>query len=445
MSVQKQEVSSLGENDHPTENDHQIEDDFARQPVPADKTLSGIHIAFVVIGGTIGIPVFLMSANIGGQIGLSSAMMAFSFGCFILGILGGLTSLTGARTHLSTYMLVEFAFGRKGAKLVNLIIALSLIGWYGVTINVFAQAMDIVVRDLLNQELARVWYIFGGSILMCGVTVSGFKGIDKLAIILVPFMIIFLLYAAVISYDMIPSWDRGNSTSEGLDFSGAVSAVIGSYIVGVVIQPDYSRFAKSPRHALWAVFIALGVSFPIVMILSAIPALGTGESDLVKIMILLGIGVPAFLLLLLGSWSSNVLSLYSSALSFSTIVAHVPLWKIIVAIGTVGTGLAFLDIQEYLVDFLLLLGISIPPVAAIYVIEVLINRKSNCDIEGLKSEPAINKAAFFAWGSAILMGFLAQNSVFSITTIAAMDTIVISAFIYLSCLYFSKKNKGAEK
>jgi cytosine permease len=243
-------------------------------------------------------------------------------------------------------------------------------------------------------------------------------------------MLFFLIYAAYLSSGKITSWDMTSSAGTGISFSEAVSAVIGSYIVGVVIQPDYSRFAKNSRHALWSVFVALGLSFPVVMVLSAIPGIATGEQDLVKIMIALGIGIPAFLLLLLGSWSSNVLSLYSSALSLATIFTRVHLWQIIAAIGVIGTAIAFLDIQDYLVKFLLLLSISIPPVASIYVMETLVLRKSQCDVVKLAKESPVNYVAFLAWGSGIGMGLLAENGIFSISSIAAIDAIIVSSACY---------------
>ena len=44
-----------------------------------------------------------------------------------------------------------------------------------------------------------------------------------------------------------------------------------------------------------------------------------GEPDILYVMILIGIGVPAFALLVLAAWSSNVLSLYSGSLAMATI------------------------------------------------------------------------------------------------------------------------------
>nr|WP_243749370.1 cytosine permease [Pseudoteredinibacter isoporae] len=406
------------------------QEDFSREPVPQEKTLSGVHIALVIIGGTIGIPVYLMSANLGGSLGLAQAGPAFLLGCLVLACLGALTSLSGSRSHLSTYMLVAFAFGRSGAKLVNFIIALSLLGWYAVTMNVFAQAMDSMVQDLSGYRVQHAWYIVIGSLMMCGVSIAGFQGIDKLALMLVPIMLVFLLYAALLATETKALSDMLSAQQPALSFSQAVSAVIGSYIVGVVIQPDYSRFARNDRHAMWAVFFALGISFPIVMLLSAVPGVATGEQDLVKIMIMLGIGVPAFILLLLGSWSSNVLSLYSSSLSVATIFTRVHLWKIILIIGFLGTLLAFLNAQTYLVDFLLLLGIAIPPVAGIYAIEVLLFRRGHCDVRQLDEEPPFNRAAFFAWGAAILFGWLSQNQVLSLVSVSAIDSLAVACALY---------------
>lgn len=122
-------------------------DDFSREQVPGDKTYSGIHIGMIIVGGVIGIPGFLQAARVGGSLGLERAALAFLAGGFILGSLGALTSYAGTRTRYSTYMLTGFAFGRTGGKIVNFIIALTLIGWYGVIINVFAAAADLVVQS----------------------------------------------------------------------------------------------------------------------------------------------------------------------------------------------------------------------------------------------------------------------------------------------------------
>ncbi|MEQ8800736.1 MAG: hypothetical protein RLP45_01715, partial [Haliea sp.] len=105
---------------------------MAAPGVSAGETLSGVHIALVIIGGTIGMAVFLVSAQIGGSLGLQRAAWAFVAGCLILAVMGSLTSHVGATTRLTTYQLCAQAFGGAGAQLVNTVIALSLIGWFAV-------------------------------------------------------------------------------------------------------------------------------------------------------------------------------------------------------------------------------------------------------------------------------------------------------------------------
>ena len=416
-------------------------DDFSREQVPRDKTYSGIHVGMIIVGGVIGIPGFLQAAKVGGSLGLEKATVAFLTGCFILGSLGALTSYVGTRTRYSTYMLTGFAFGRTGGKFVNFIIALTLIGWYGVIINVFAAAADLVIRDLFGPGIPVWAYIVTGSCLMIGVTLSGFKGIDKLAMCLVPVMLVFLFYAAWLSWDDISSWNRGSPGAQPLSYSTAISSVVGGYIVGVVIQPDYSRFAKNVRHAMWAVFIALWVVQALVFFLAAIPSVATGVSNLIMIMVTLGIGVPAFFLLLLSSWCSNVLCLYSSGLSMSTIFTRARLWQLILAIGVAGTALAFMYSDDYLIPFLVLLGVTVPPIASIYVLDVILFRRGGNGIDIAVAKPGINMDAFSAWGIAVLVGYLAQAERFSISGIASLDSILTASVVYYGLTTLSNRGR----
>lgn len=410
-----------------------IQDDFARIPVPPGRRVGGFHIAMVVIGGTISIPGFLMAAAIGGGLGVAHAAAAFVLGCFTLAVLGAMTAWAGVKSRFSAYMLAEFAFGRRGAAVANLAVALSLVGWFGVISNIFAQAADGLARQTIGLTLPVEIYVVTGSLLIVGVTISGFKGIDKLALALVPLMALFLIYAAVLSAGKIDSWVLP-ADQHALSFSSAVSAVIGSYIAGVIIQPDYARFARNRPHAIWSAFLALGVSFPIVLFLAAIPSVATGQSDLFLVMLGLGIGVPAFLLLLLASWSSNVLCLYSSGLSLATIVKRVNLRTILLIVGTAGTALAFLHAQDYLTRYLILLGIALPPVASIYASEALLFRDS-FSLDALEKEPTLNWTAFAAWIGAVAAGYAANAEWMTLTGVAALDSILVAFIIYAGLGY----------
>ena len=404
--------------------------DYSHSQVPAGATYTGWHIALIIVGGTIAIPGFLMAAAIGGALGLRDAAVAFAGGCVVLGILAALTSRCGQKSGLSAYVLNEFAFGRIGGRLANLAIACSLIGWFGVTSAMLGRTGASLMLELFGLDWPMQVMLITGSVLILGVTLSGFKGIDRLALALVPAMLLFLLFTAWLSYDSAVVWQAPPAPGP-LDLTTAISAVIGSYIAGVAIQPDYSRFARSRRAAWWAAFLALGVSFPLVLFLTAIPAVAAGERDLLRVMLGLGVGVPAFLLLILAAWSSNVLSLYSGSLSLATIFRQVGLRTIILVFGLLGTILGLLRVDQYLVEYLVLLGISIPPIAGIYAVETLVFR-TRFDAEALQGQPPFVYGAMIAWAAGIMLGYLAQEGVVTLTGVAALDSALLAASLFLA-------------
>ncbi len=399
--------------------------DYSQQRVPDSQTVSSGHIALVIIGGTIAIPAFLMAAQVGSNLGFVSAVMAFSLGALILGSMNACTSWVGSITRLSASKLTENAFGVQGAKIINGLIAFTLAGWYGVNCKLFGDAANTVLTSV-GISLPATFYMIIGSALMLWVSLKGFKGIDKLALWLVPLMIVFVSYAAMLAINS-PNADLLWVTQQQMSFSSAISAVVGAYIVGVVIQPDYSRFAKSPQGASISAGLALLIVFPIVLILTSIPAIISEQSDLILVMVSIGIGAPAFFLLLLSSWSSNVLCLYSSSLSINTIAPTLTLRNITLCIGALGTLIALGDIQKYFIDFLILLGITIPPVGAIYCLNYCSKKNNGCfDISVKKYHwTAIN-----AWLAGCLLGVLSYMNYFTVTQVPSLDSIVISSSVY---------------
>ena len=368
-----------------------------------------------------------MATNIGSTLGLAAASLAFAVGCLVLGALAALTGLCGQRSGLSAYMLCEFAFGRWGGKFASFVVAASLIGWFGVISTIFAKAANLLSSEVLDVSLPIELYVIIGGALIIVVTVSGFKGIDKLALALVPVMVAFLILAAWLSFDKVETWTAAIDGG-GMTLAFAISAVIGSYIAGVTIQPDYSRFARNQRAALGSAFVALGISFPLVLLCTAIPAVALGEPDIFKVMFGLGIGIPAFLLLLLAAWSSNVLNIYSSSLSLATIFTRYSLRTLVIVIGVIGTTLALFRVDQFLTGYLILLGITVPPISSIYIVDTLIFRDS-FDEAALRRRPAIVYKAMIAWVAAILVGYLAYAEIFSITTIAAIDSIIVAGVL----------------
>ena len=399
--------------------------DFSKSQVPASATYTGWHIAFVIVGGTIAVPAFLMAANLGASLGLRDAAIAFGCGCFILGSMAALTGLCGQKSGLSAYMLNEFAFGRWGGRIASTVVSMTLIGWFGVTSALFGRAANLMGRSVFGIDWPVELYMVLGGGLIVAVTVTGFKGIDKLALALVPVMLGFLMMAAWMSLPQLEQWTEPTGGTP-MTLTTAISAIVGSYIAGVTIQPDYARFARSRRAALGSAFVALAISFPILLFCTAIPSIAYNEPDLLNVMIALGIGIPAFLLLILAAWSSNVLSVYSGALALATVFRRLDLRVLIVGVGALGTLLALAGAGDYLIEYLVLLGITIPPISSIYLVDTLLFRKRFDDVE-LSKRPRLALRALGTWIAAVSVGACSHFGLFTLTTVAALDSIVVAA------------------
>ena len=405
-------------------------DDFARDAVQQGNAASGFRLALIIVGGIIGFSVYVISAGIGGSLGFAKAAAAFSIGSLILGVMGAWTSYVGAKSRLSTYLLTEFAFGRRGARLVNLAVALSLVGWYGVICNTLGNASQQMILEAAGLDLSPYLTVSVASALMITITALGFTGIDRLALYMVPLMLLFMLAAAALA---LQQGDAGLAASEeSFSLHTAISAVVGTYIAGVIIQPDYSRFAVSTRHAIWSVFVALGIVFPIVQILAAIPGMALGEQNIVKMMSLIGFLLPGFCLMFLGAWASNVLCLYSAGLSFATLLKRIHLRHIVLALGVAGTSLAFIPAQAYIMNFLVVLGVMIPPIGVIYVLDAMLIRKFAMSLKSLEDESSIRWSAIISWAMGALAGFATEATGFGIVGIASLDSVLVASLLFCS-------------
>ena len=409
-----------------------LTEDFATTPVPEANVVSGVRVAMVIIGFTITLPIFIAGSSIGLHLGLTRATHAFLAGGLILAVVGMFSSYVGSKTRLSTYVITQFCFGRDGARVVNAVIAIALFGWYGVTAELFGRACRKTLVDLYGLDLGTVPLSVLGSVLMILTAIWGFKALDKLSVVAVPLMMALLATAVTFAL-RIAGWER-LAAVEGTDLpvGAAISMVVGSFIVGAILLPDLCRYARRTWEGMVAAAVSLGVVFPAVFYCAMIPSLATGKNDLVLIMIGLGIGLPALILLVFATWSTNSHNLYSTSLTLASLLPNVAKWKLTLVAGTIGTGVAATGMADHFTSFLILLGTTIPGIAGVYAADFLILAKRRYEVARLATRPRWNGRAFVAWLSASSLGLFAQYGHGSITGIASCDSILTAFVVYLA-------------
>ena len=421
----------------------QLGDDYSHQPVPETDRTHAYHIAVIIIGGTIAVPGFLMASNISHGAGFYPGLIGFIIGCQVLAITGVFAGLVGARSKLSTYLILRYSFGTAGYRFANFLIALVMFFWFAILCNLFGAAAEEVTSIVTGMDFSRQWLGVLGGLIMVGVTIYGFRAIQRMALFMVPLLAVILLYGAYRSAVSGNIEVLGNPGTGVLGIGGAISVVIGAYSGGIVTLPDYLRYARHPGRALAAVYFALGISFPIVLTITAIPSVLSGEQDLIRIMLSLGVGVGALVVLIFSTMSSNVGMLYSVGLSIAASFKQVKFWRSVALFGILATLLSIFDIVTYFIPYISVLGICIPSLCGIYICDFFYVNRQNYSPEQLSVLPAYNLPAFLAWGTGFLVGFLSVKGYITLTTVSAFDSMLAAAFCY--CLISSRQTTPMTK
>ena len=196
------------------------------------------------------------------------------------------------------------------------------------------------------------------------------------------------------------------------------------------LMPDFARFARNDRASLIAA-LGLMLGYPFVMISGGLPSILLGDTEIMPLMAALGIVLPALLILVFSTWTTNTANLYANTLTVATILP-IKDWKLTVAGGVIATISALLGFMQYFFDMLLTLSIVIPPLAAIYLSDFFLVRKQHYDVAELDNQPAIGWAAIISWLVASAVAWLTTYNGITLTSQPAIDSMLIAAISYLA-------------
>ena len=409
-------------------------DRSARTAVPFEETVSGWSVGLVLFGICLTLPTLYTGASLVEQLGFLGTSQAVLIASLVLALMSIPAAIVGAETRLSSYLIIEFVFGRRGSDYVNALLGLTLLGWFAVTAGFFGETLAIASTGFFGST-PPVWLLtLVSSGLIILTTLFGFRAIDRLALLAVPILILFLLYTTSLSVSQ-SSWETllHSEAANPAYFSTAVSTVIGSLIVGVVLMPDLSRYARTRRDCISASILGNGLGNLFSMLMGVAPALVTGLLDPMAWMISLGLLGSAFTILVFATWTTNSVNLYSTTLAVAIIRPETAEWKLAMGCGVLGTVVAMMGITDFFVVFLEWLGVIVPPVAGIYLTDYFILGQKDYSLDLRDKLPDYDSAALLAWLFGTLLSVLAFVTDFSISHIPSLDALLITVPVYLLC------------
>ena len=422
-------------------------DNHATEAVPEKELVSGFRIALVYVGVAITLPAFLVAAEVFSGLGLIRGAITLGVTGAVLFAVASATMVIGARTRRSTYAIVQHVFGRWPAIGVNLLLALVMLGWFAVTVSLFADALSGALFNIFGWSPATGVLKATGSVVMIALTLYGFKAIDQLSRFVVPLLAIVLVWAFVRTVSA-----HGLETLAAFEPSGGqistigmgVSILVGAFMAGVTIVPDIARFARSPSQAVLASLLSFGLATQLVFFFAGVPSLATGDKEFVANLISVGFGWPALFVVIFATITTNINNLYSVSLGVRQVLKQTKDYQITLATGLGGMISALAGIENAFIPFLIFLGVAIPPVAGVYIADFFTGDRVDDD----SPTPAIKWLALCAWvvGSAIAYG--GSEGYWKLSGAPAVDGLFLSGLTYflvaMALLRFGDKKHGTE-
>ena len=404
---------------------------YTNTKVESKDFTTGWMIAFILTGMGFSLPILYLGSEIALGLGLRDALIAFGISTLVLTALCMVTTIIGTRSRLSTYMILQFSFGKSGAKIINGIVGLVLLGWFAVALELLSEAIQETALELLSISVPLWCTVIVTAFFITVTTIYGIRSLEKLANIAVPVLAIFLCYAASVALGQTTEvsnlWSYVPSPENQMSLFEANSILIGSSILVPILMADFSRFIYNDKQSLISV-LGIAIGTPLVLVISAITAIKTGEVDIIKIMTSLQLVLPAFVLLFLSTWMTNASNLYSTVLTFSTIHTRWSFKTICIVTSVLGTVLGLLQFSEYLFDFLNILGVFTPSISAIYIIDFFWIKKQNYNLDAI---PIWGYKGLLSWGVSSSLALLTYLDFFQLTHAYFVDSFIIAGVLFL--------------
>lgn len=390
-------------------------------------------LASVWFGGIVSVPALLIGSTLIASLSFKTALLAgivgFSFVVFFMSLL----SAAAVEKRKATVSLASSSFGELGANIiVGLVIGLSTLGWFGIQSNIAGASFSKIVLEMSGADIP-VWgsSIFWG-IIMVLTAVFGFKYLKWLNYIAVPAIILLLIYGVSITFQEHSFQEILNfKPKEKIPLLQAIGLTIGFISVGGVISPDYNRFAATKKDSIIGSIIGVIPSALCLLAIGAMLAITQGTYDIVEIFSKLGYPFFAMSILILATWTSNVINIYSSGLAFNTLFKKHESYrsKMTLIVGIVGILLAAIGVLNHFMSFISILTITITPIAGVMISDYFIAKTYK------ETAEKFNWKGVFSWGCGVLIMLLMESQLKNILGI------VVAAFVYYVVQKLVNKNE----
>lgn len=337
-------------------------------------------LAFIWIGSMISVPGLLLGGTLIAGMSFWTAILTalVGYGVIVIGMI--FQGIQSSDLRKPTVQVASQVFGEQGAqKIIAIILAISCLGWFGLQANVAGVAFSQFLA--LYDIGLPVWIssLFWGIVMLLS-AIFGIKLLSWLNYIAVPFLLVVILYAIVISVTG-GGWTAivNYQPETHMPFLTGVSVTIGSFALGAIITGDYSQYVRKRSGVAKASIIGVLPAGILMIAAGAIFGVTSETADIISVFTQLGLPVIGVIAMLLATWTTNAVNAFSGGIAIVNVfnVAKEKQTIAVAAAGSMGTILAAIGILDYFVPIMNVLSAMIPPVAGVMIASYWIIQKGN--------------------------------------------------------------------
>ena len=384
-----------------------VHEEFHSKPVPLGNRLGFAEPAWVWSGFGIA----FICAVIGGQIqqgmGTVDAIFAILLGNFILFVYSALIGYPSGKWGINFPLAVRYVFGRAGAVVPVIVLALLVTGWYA-------------FQAWLTADILRVAFGLEGAVvvgiiaLIAGIVyaIPVIFGIRQMALVrkvAIPAMVIFAAY-----YLITRVFPAGGSIFEGegsgkIAFWTGVGMAWATFAVSGTMTGDIVRYSRTGNQAVGVTAVAFMFSNAPFMVIGALISATITDPGTVYFFDQksLAVLIPLVVLAILSNWSTCDACLYNAAMGFTNSIPGFNWRKAAIFGSIIGLIAAATGFISDIVVWLLTIGLLVPPIGGTIIADYFVVRGDKGF--AVERKAAVNWAAVIAIVVGVVLGYIVNE------------------------------------
>jgi len=369
------------------------------------------------------------------------ALIAIIVGHVIGNTLMALGGVIGSDHGIPAMVSVRPSFGVRGSNLAAILNVVQLVCWASIMLIIGGRA-GAMLGEPMGGVLAshRFWIVSIGAGTLAWALFTGraiWKILQAVAVIGLLAVISILTFETYQSFVSSPG--ATESPSSPMSFMAGLDLVIAMPISWMPLVADYSRFARRGAGAFWSTWWGYFIVSSWMFVIGLMATLVTGTAEphiqMLQLMGALGLAVPALLMVVFSTITSDFPDLYSATCSMLNVSERISAKAFLWITGIVSILVALVFPMERYESFLYFIGAMFVPLFGIVLTDYFVIRKRQVEVDELYRSRGsywyangFNVIALIAW----VAGFATYKAIeiLEYPVGASLPSIIVSAILY---------------